>query len=221
MLRETEKRTNPRIRTILKLADSAVAYGAGVLIVIGILYMFGVNTTALLASAGIVSIAVGMGSQSLVSDIVAGLFLAMEDSIHMGDVVTVDSWTGRVTDMGIRTIEITDDSKNVKILNNSNISDIVNMSRQKTSCVLELPVERRMSMAETEKILQQAAETASEEMPELYGSLKLEGIHDISNDSFTARFSYECAEAGRESTTKRLREFLEQQICRNTEKAMQ
>ncbi|MBQ1383906.1 MAG: mechanosensitive ion channel, partial [Firmicutes bacterium] len=218
-LKGAEVRANPRVRTILKLADSSVSYAVGSFIIFGILYMFGVNTTALLASAGIVSIAVGMGAKDMAADILAGLFIATEDSLHMGDVVTIGSWKGRVTDLGIRTIEITDDSQNVKILNNSHVSDIVNMSRQKTACVLELPLERHAGMTAAEAILRKAVEAASEEMPELYGSLKLEGIYNISREGFTARLSYSCAEAARESVSRRLQSFLENQVRQDMEKA--
>ena len=132
-IKGAEKRTNLRARTALKLVNSFVAYAAGILLVAVILHMFGVNTVALLASAGIVSIAVGMGAKDIVSDVVAGLFLIVEDSIHIGDEVSVGSWKGRVTDMGIRTTKIADEDQNVKILNNSHISDIVNMSRKGNS----------------------------------------------------------------------------------------
>ena len=188
------------------------------LLLFGILYMFGVNTTALLASAGIVSIAVGMGAKDMAADILAGLFIAPEDSLHMGDVVTVGSWKGRVTDLGIRTIEITDDSQNVKILNNSHVSDIVNRSRQKTACDLALPLERHAGMTAAEAILRKAVEAASKEMPELYGSLKLEGIYNISREGFTARLSYSCAEAARDSVAKRLPAFLEKEVRQEMEK---
>ncbi len=214
-----EKRTMPRTRTVLKLADSFVTYFTGILLVLGVLYMFGVNTTTLLASAGIVSIAVGMGSQSMVSDILAGMFLAIEDSIHLGDMVQIGSWKGCVTDMGIRTTKITDDSQNVMILNNSHISDVVNMSRQKTYCVLELVLERSVGMTETEKILENTVESAMEKMPELYGSLQLEGVRNISKNGFTARLSYACAEAAREAVTKRLQTFIERQVRQDMEEA--
>ncbi|MBO5551536.1 MAG: mechanosensitive ion channel, partial [Lachnospiraceae bacterium] len=212
VIKGMEKRTNARTRTVLKLVDSFIAYAAGILLLVGVLYMFGVNTTALLASAGIVTIAVGMGAQSMVSDFVAGLFLAIEDSIHMGDIVSIGSWKGRVTDMGIRTTKITDENQNVMILNNSRISDVVNMSRKKTACTLELELERSVSMAETERILIKAVEAASEEIQELYGSLKLEGMHDISGTGCTARLTYECAEVERDSVTKRLQEFIKKYV---------
>lgn len=84
-----------------------------------------------LASAGIVSIAIGMGAKDLIADILAGLFLIFEGSVHVGDAVTVGSWSGTVTDMGIRTMEIANDAGDVKIISNARISEIVNRSRNK------------------------------------------------------------------------------------------
>lgn len=218
-LQSAEKRTDSRTRTILKLADSSAAYAAGACIVLGILYMFGVNTTALLASAGIVSIAVGMGAKDMAADIIAGVFIAIEDSIHMGDVVSIDSWKGRVTDMGIRTIQITDDKEHVKILNNSNITDLVNMSRKITDCSMELILEPRVSMAEIENILHKAVETASETFPELHGSLKLKEIHVVPKTRCTVVLTYSCAEVSRKSVARHLKEFLMEQIEEDMDRA--
>jgi small conductance mechanosensitive channel len=93
--------------------------------------MLGVNTTALLASAGVISIAVGLGAQSMASDIIAGFFIILEDSIHVGDYVNAGGVTGKVTDMGIRTIEITDDEGDVVLITNSKVSPVRNMSKKK------------------------------------------------------------------------------------------
>jgi small conductance mechanosensitive channel len=213
VLRNSARQADLRTRTVLKLTDSFVAYATVILLLVVVLYMFGVNTVALIASAGIVSIAVGMGAKDMVSDILAGLFLAVEDSVHMGDEVSVGSWKGRVTNMGIRTTEITDENQHVKIMNNSRINDVVNMSRQKTSCVLELVLKCSGSREEIEKLLAMAVETASDEMPQLYGSLQLEGIKDISKKGCTVSLSYICAETARESVTAQLKEFMEQQFC--------
>ena len=129
ILAGVEIRLTLRTRTITRLIDSLICYGASLFLLFYILNMFGVNTAALLASAGIISIAVGMGAQSLASDILAGFFMMMEGSIHVGDYVSVSGVTGTVTDMGIRNMEITDDDQNVVLLNNSHVSNVVNMNR--------------------------------------------------------------------------------------------
>ena len=92
--------------------------------------MLGVNTTALLTSASIFSIAIGFGAKSMADDLIAGVFLMTEGTIHVGDQVSVGNVTGHITNIGIRTIEITDDQGNVVTLNNSKVTGVRNMSRK-------------------------------------------------------------------------------------------
>ena len=73
-----------------------------------------------------------MGAQSMASDLLAGFFMMLEGSIHVGDHVSAGGITGYVTDMGIRTTEITDENGNVMILSNSRVGNILNMSRKET-----------------------------------------------------------------------------------------
>ena len=130
MLKIVESRLNKRSRTITRLIDSVICYSTCIFLLFRILSMFGVNTKTLLASAGVLSIAVGMGAQSMASDLLAGFFMMLEGSIHVGDHVSVSGVTGDVTDMGIRTTEITDADGNVVILNNSHVGSVLNMSRK-------------------------------------------------------------------------------------------
>ena len=123
-----ESRLSLRGQTITRLINSLVSYGLGLFLFFYILDLFGVNTTAMLASAGIISIAVGMGAKSMAEDMLAGFFMMMEDSVHVGDLVSVGGTTGHVTDMGIRTTTITDTDGNVVILNNSRVTGVRNMS---------------------------------------------------------------------------------------------
>ena len=132
VLDHLESRLSLQARTATRLVKSLIAYAVGIFFAFYILNMFGVNTTALLASAGVISIAVGLGAQSMAADILAGFFIILEDSIHVGDYASAGGVTGKVTDMGIRTIEITDDEGDVVILNNSKVSPVRNMSRRKS-----------------------------------------------------------------------------------------
>ena len=127
-----ESRLSLRAKTITRLASSLTIYVVIIFLAFSILDMFGVNTTALLASAGIISIAVGMGAQSMAADLLAGFFMMLEGSVRVGDLVSVGGITGHVTDMGIRTTEITDGEGNVVILNNSKVTGLVNRSRKDT-----------------------------------------------------------------------------------------
>ena len=130
VLSRLENRLSLQGRTVARLARSLIAYVACFFLIFSILSIFGVNTTALVASAGIVSIAAGMGAQSMAADLLAGFFMMLEGSVHVGDQVNVGGVTGQVTDMWIRTTEITDNEGTVVILNNSKVSPVRNMSRK-------------------------------------------------------------------------------------------
>ena len=135
VLNHLENRLSLRAKTITRLANSLITYAAIIFLAFCILDMFGVNTTALVASAGIISIAVGMGAQSMASDLLAGFFMMLEGSVHVGDQVSIATNVkgnfidGRVTDIGIRTTEITDKDGNVTILSNSKVTGLCNKSR--------------------------------------------------------------------------------------------
>lgn len=129
-LRILESRLGFQARTVVRLAGSLITYAATFFLIFCIFDILGANTTALLASAGVVSIAVGMGAQSMAADLLAGFFMLLEGSIHVGDHVTASGITGTVTDMGIRTTEITDEEGNVVSINNSKVSPVRNMSRR-------------------------------------------------------------------------------------------
>ena len=130
ILKRMENRLSLRGKTLIRLTNSLIRYVAIIFLAFCILDMFGVNTTALMASAGIISIAVGMGAQSMAADLLAGFFMMLEGSVQVGDHVSVGGVTGTVTDMGIRTTEITDEQGNVVIFNNSKVTGLSNKSRK-------------------------------------------------------------------------------------------
>ena len=132
VLNRVDSRLSLQARTVARLVHSLISYVAGFFLIFFILSIFGVDTTALVASAGIISIAAGMGAQSMAADLLAGFFMMVEGSVHVGDRVTIGSYkdivTGYVTDMGIRTIKVTDDNGNIVIFNNSKASPMRNLS---------------------------------------------------------------------------------------------
>lgn len=200
---------SPRVRSIFRLIDSLITYAAVFIIVGYILTLFGVDTNAMFASLGILSIAVGMGSKDLIADILAGLFMIFEGSIRVGDIVTVGNWHGRVTDMGLRATEITNDSHDVKIIYNSRIPEVINMSRQKTLSTMDFVLPRSLNADSISDIFGRYIAVATEAIPELQNHLQLDGITDISERGYTVRLSYDCDEDQRSSVTSRLHNTLQ------------
>src|SRR5690606_6277482 len=92
-----------REQTLLKLLENALSYIVYFSAILAILSEFEVNVSGVLASAGVLGLAVGFGAQSLVKDIISGFFIIFEDQFSVGDYVQVGEALGTVKEIGLRT----------------------------------------------------------------------------------------------------------------------
>ena len=115
-------------RSAVSLLNSATSYITTLICFFWCLSAIGINMTAILASVGIVALIVGFGAQSLVEDLVTGIFLVFEDQFNVGDIIETGGFRGTVESIGIRTTAIRDMGGNIKIINNSDLRNILNRS---------------------------------------------------------------------------------------------
>lgn len=142
-------------KTLVPLTATVLKYGAlftGGLIV---LQQVGVNITPILAGVGILSLAVGFGAQTLVKDIINGLFILVEDSIAVGDVVTIRGTGGLVEAVNLRTIRLRDLQGSVHIIPNSQVEMITNMTKDYSYYLLDVGVAYREDTDEVIAALQE------------------------------------------------------------------
>ena len=121
-----------RARTVCSLTRSILSYAAVLLSVYFGLRALGVDMTASLASVGVVTLIIGFGAQSLIEDVLTGIFLIAEGRYNVGDILVLDDFRGKVVDISVRTTTLEDAGGNHKIINNSEIRNFQNRS-QKTS----------------------------------------------------------------------------------------
>ena len=112
-------------KTISRLLVSFIKWAIALTAVFFILDAWGVPATATLTGAGVLALIIGLGSQSLVADILAGIFIVFEGEFQVGDIVIIDGWRGEVKEIGMRTTKLLDAGGNVKIVNNSEIKTII------------------------------------------------------------------------------------------------
>ena len=139
------------VRTAATLVSSALHYLLGIVGLLWGLAILGVDVVALVAGAGIVALIVGFGAESLIADVITGIFMIFEHQYEVGDIITVGDFRGTVTDIGIRTTSITDTGGNVKIINNSSISELINRSNKVSYavCDMAIPYQNCLERAET------------------------------------------------------------------------
>jgi len=131
---------NHRVRSILSIITSVMKYVAAIIILCWGLAILGVNVSTIVASVGIVALILGFSAESLIEDMVTGAFMIFENQYNVGDIVEVGGFRGTVTSVGIRTTCITDPGGNVKIVNNSDMKNILNRSDKPSRSCSEIAV---------------------------------------------------------------------------------
>lgn len=129
-----------RSDTVASLLSSFVKYIIYFIIFCNVLVMWGVNITSILALGGAASVAIGLGAQDIIKDMMAGLFIIMENQFGVGDIVELNGFSGTVESIGIRTTRIRNADGNVHIVPNGQISVITNMSKGFNRAVVDIAV---------------------------------------------------------------------------------
>ena len=186
-----------RGETVCRLLGSFVKYATIIGMVYYCLALLGVDTTTLLASAGILSIAISLGAKDLVADILSGLFLIFEGAFRVGDIITVGTWRGTVVEIGIRTTKIMNGAQNIKVIRNSNVTDIVNMTKQSTFTWLDVGIEYSESLERVEDILADELPNIKEQIPAIIGGPFYKGVVSLGDNSVNIRIMVQCAESDR------------------------
>lgn len=186
---------NAKGATICHLLRNFVKY----LFVITMLYycfaLFGVDTQTLLASAGILSLVIGLGAKELVSDILAGLFIIFEGEFQVGDIVTVGDWRGIVQEIGVRTTKIMDAGENVKIISNSAVSGVINMTKRNSLCCCELGIVNDVPLDRIEGILEEELPGLRNKLPAILDGPVYKGVYSLNGNIVNIRLVAACNEA--------------------------
>ncbi len=126
--------------TVASVLSSLCKYAIYFIAICNVLVMWGVNITSILALSGAVSVAVGLGAQDVVKDMMAGFFIIMENQFGVGDIIELDGFSGTVESIGIRTTRIRNVSGNVYIVPNGQITVVTNMSKEFNRAVIDVSV---------------------------------------------------------------------------------
>lgn len=177
-----------RIDTLAALFKSIVKYSIYFLITILILENFNVSIKTILALAGIGGLAIGFGAQSLIKDVIAGLFLIIEDQLSVGDYVTIDGRSGTVKEMGIKTIKIQDYNGSIHIIPNGSIGAITNWSRHNSKAIVDVKLNTKMNFDEVSLKLKEVFKEIEDEFKEdIITPPQIVGIVDTNWIEYTLR----------------------------------
>ena len=186
-----------RSRTIGSLIKSLVKYIVCIITAGFILSYWGVDIASIVAGLGIVTLIIGLGCQSLISDIVSGLFLVFDDFFDVGDIVVIDSFRGTISEIGLRSTKLLDWAGNIKAINNSQINTVINLSRLATSIAVQFYVDREEDIERVEAILADHLSEFNAKLPKLIDPIKYLGVSGLDESGIRLQFLAKCEEADR------------------------
>ncbi|WP_197731431.1 mechanosensitive ion channel family protein [Eubacterium limosum] len=188
-----------RGETFCRLLGSFIKY---VLILIVAIVCFclsvlDVNTTTLLASAGILSLAISFGAKELVADIISELFIIFEGDFRVGDIIMVGDWRGTIIEIGVRTTKVEDGSKNIKVIRNSNVNNVINMTKRYSYASCDVDIEYGESLERVETIFEKEFPNIKKRLPAIQDGPFYKGVVSLGDNSVNVRIIVQCAEADR------------------------
>ena len=184
-----------RLRSLVTLTSSILNYIAVLVILCWGLTILGVNIMAVVASVGVLALIVGFSAESLIADLVTGLFMLFENQYNVGDIVEVGGFRGTVVDIGLRVTSIADAGENIKIINNADMRNLLNRSDHVSKSVADISIPYETDLEKLEdrlpELLQSIYEAHKDTMQEPPVYL---GVQQLADSAVVLRFCVSVAE---------------------------
>ncbi|HEY2205467.1 MAG TPA: mechanosensitive ion channel domain-containing protein [Pseudonocardia sp.] len=184
---ERRRQRAATIGSLLRSIATFAIFGTGFVLILG---EFGVNLAPIIASAGVIGVAVGFGAQNLIKDFLSGIFMMLEDQYGVGDVVDLGEATGTVEAIGLRVSTVRDIEGTVWYVRNGAISRVGNFSQHFSIALVDVPLGHGADIARATEVAERAAREAVAEQPLsslLMGEVSVLGVQSVTAEGVTLR----------------------------------
>jgi small conductance mechanosensitive channel len=197
---------------VLRSFSSFVILGVAVVLVLGEL---GVNLAPILASAGVIGVALAFGAQNLVKDFIAGIGIILEDQYGVGDVVDLGEATGTVEAVGLRITRVRDSHGVVWYVRNGEVLRVGNKSQGFAQVVIDMPVAHDTDLERCRSVMQEVADAmyAEDEWADvLLAEPESLGVESITAAGVTLRLTVRTTNADQWRVGRELRQRLNERF---------
>ena len=183
-------------QSVLSMISSFITYAAVLAAIVWCLTAIGLNLSTVFASIGIIALIVGFAAESLIADVISGIFLVFEDEFNVGDIVELNGFRGTVESIGIRVTCIRDNGGNIKIVNNSGIREVLNRSKASSRAVCDMPVGYGQDLEAVEALIERLSGELAREHPEVFRQKPVYlGVQALDASAVVLRIAAEVEEA--------------------------
>ena len=184
------EREAQRSAALGSLVISITSVVVGLLCILGILSVLGVNLTPVLASAGVLGVIIGFGAQNLVKDLISGVGMLLEDQFGIGDVIDMEKAGGTVEAVGLRVTRLRDPAGVIWYVRNGEVVRVGNKSKGWSEIVIDLHIDADGNLAEAQDLVSRVAKEVSSR-PEFAEAIisppALVGIESLTGSDVTLR----------------------------------
>ena len=192
-----------RGRTLVTLSASLIKYAAALVILCWGLTILGVDISTIVASVGILALIVGFGAESLIADVITGVFMLFENQCNVGDIIEISGFRGTIQEIGIRTTSVVDAGGNVRIINNSDMKNILNRSDKTSVSVCDIGIPYETDLEALEKKLPEMLEEIYDANQSLLKAKPVYlGVQALDSSAIVLRFTVEVTEKAIFSTQR-------------------
>lgn len=176
-------------KTIVNLVSSIVKYVIAIIVILLILEVYGVNTSAILASLGVVGLVVGLALQDLIKDFIAGAFIIFDNQYSIGDIVTIENFKGEVISLGLKTTKLKAISGEIFCISNGQIVEVINHSLADNMATIDVDVAYEENLDKVFSVLNKLIERLNKEITDLTGPIELLGVNALGASGVTIRMT--------------------------------
>ena len=180
-----------RLHTLSKLFKSIATYVIYFIAIITCLDMVGFSVTTILAGAGVLSLAVAFGAQSIVEDLMSGIFIVLENQYSVGEYVQIDGIQGIVREIGMKTTKVQTYDGQLMIIKNGSIGTVINYSRSAQRGYVEVGIAYEENIQNAINVIEQACTViAAQYKAELDETPNVQGVTELADSSVVIRTTF-------------------------------
>ncbi|MBO9997823.1 MAG: mechanosensitive ion channel family protein [Cyanobacteria bacterium SID2] len=200
--------------TVIPLVQSGLRYGIYFGASIWILGVLEIDPTPILAAVGILGLAVGLGAQNLINDMVCGFFILFENYYLVGDFIETDDTMGVVESIELRTTRIRHPNGQVSIVRNGDIGKITNYSKIYVYAVVEVGVDYDCDLDVVYRVLKEVGQQFQQENENVLEATIVDGLNDFGASDLVIRTRTKVKPGTHLSTQRHLRKLIKQAFDR-------
>lgn len=215
LVSKRKKKTNHKKEdTVINLIKNVIKYLIIIIVILMILEVYGVNTTSILASLGIVGVVIGLAFQDTMKNMLAGIFIIFDNRYNVGDFVKINDFSGTVVNLGLQTTKIQAYTGEIFTISNSSISTVINYSEANTRVMIDLGVSYNTDINKLEKVLNGLNNKISK-ISDVKGDLELLGLDSFNSSDMTYKITVLCNPNTHLSVRRKILKIIKEEFDKN------